>query len=188
TTVALLRYADAQKAVDRALSSIRTAGAAAQALLVQALDADTATKTFDRIREWTARGALDGAPKPVVAKLATLPMRAGKSTLGGLVEAGLAACAGTGAPCSLQVEPALGLIRFVFAGEPARPTFDALSALTHREPERVRFTLESGPAPIRAMFARHLGRPASFDLQRRLKRATDPAGILMPGRVEGDDA
>ncbi|MCC7170570.1 MAG: FAD-binding oxidoreductase [Planctomycetes bacterium] len=183
----LLRYCDAEKAVERALSSIRTAAAAAQALLVQALDADVGVKTFERIREWPSRCALDGASKPVVAKLAALPMRAGKSTLGGLVEAGLAACAGTGAPCALLVEPALGLIRFVFAGEPTRLTFDALSALTRREPERMRFTIESGPAAIRAMFARHLGRTASFTLQRRLKRATDPAGILVPGRVEGDD-
>lgn len=186
--VALLRYADAEKAVERALSSIRTAGAAAQALLVQALDADVAARTFERVRDWTARGPLDGAAKPVVLKLATLPMRAGKSTLGGLVEAGLSACAGTGTACALLVEPALGLVRFVCAGEPARPTFDALAALTYREPERVRFTLESGPAPVRAAFTQHLGRPASYTLQRRLKRATDPAGILTPGRAEGEGA
>lgn len=185
--VAWLRYCDTEKAVERALSSIRTIAASSEALLVQALDAEIGAATGERLREWTARCALDGSVKPVVAKLAALPMRAGKSTLGGLIEAALAACAGTGAPCALWVEPALGLIRFVFASEPARPTFDALEALARRDPERVRFTLESAPAPIRAMFARHLGRPASFTLQRRLKRATDPAGILLPGRVEGDE-
>jgi hypothetical protein len=115
-------------------------------------------------------------------------MRNGASTLGGFVEAALTACAGTGAACSLLLEPALGLVRFVFAGEPARATLDALSAFAQRDPARVRFSIESAPAQFRATHADSLGRPVSAALQRRLKAATDPAGILLPGRLEGANA
>lgn len=124
---------------------------------------------------------LDRNRTGLVLKICLLPMREGRSALGGVIETVVARLAGSGQLPHVLLEPMSGVLRVALAGPPSDELLSGLGRQLEQQAGGM-LTVESAPPGWRRSRDLLLGQAMAPRLATRVGRALDERDVLAPGR------